>query len=183
MGDSNNITLGPGKLHIAPLGSTLPTDLATALDAAFQEIGYTEDGSEVAYEMTSEPVEVAEELDPVFNKVVGRSGTVVFQMVEVTARNLTIAFNGGTVTDNTTYVTYEPPDPGSEVRRILVFESEDGEERWVFRQVFQTGSVSVGRRKGAAKATLPVAMAIEKPAAGGKPFTVYMASAREGGTL
>lgn len=183
VGNSGNISLGPGKLYFARPGVTLPTDLTTTLDTALKLVGYTEEGSELSYEISSEPVEVAESLEPVFFRTTARNGTLTFAMAENTARNLTIAFNGGTVTKTTSGATkYTPPDPGKEQRGVLVWDSEDGEERWVYPQVFQGGSVTIARRKGAEKATLPVEFRLEKPVSGGAPFEAYYKATRDGGT-
>lgn len=182
-GDAGALSLGPGKLSWAPLGTTLPADLADALAAAFEPIGYTEEGSTFNYSITTEPVDVAEELDRVLTKTTGREGSVEFAMAENTVRNLTLAFNGGTVTRTAGgNVKYTPPAPGTEVRRVLVWESEDGQERWVFPQVFQGGSVSMARRKGATKTTISVAFSLEKPATGGEVFEAYYADERDGGS-
>jgi hypothetical protein len=180
-GNSEHISLGPGKLWFARPGVALPTDIGTTLDSAFEPIGYTEEGSELSYELSSEPVEVAESLEPVFYRTVGRSGTVTFAMAENTARNLTIAFNGGRVVKTASGATkYTPPEPGEEKRGVLVWDSEDGEERWVYPQAFQGGSVTIARRKGTDKATLPVEFRLEKPATGGAPFEAYYKAARDG---
>lgn len=182
VGNAAALSLGVGSLWWAPLGTPLPEDLADAKNAAFQRIGYTEEGSEFAYELSSDPVEVAESLDPVFYRTTGRNGTVTFAMAENTVRNLTLAFNGGEVKRTAGgNISYTPPEPGTEVRRTLVFESEDGQERWVFPQVFQGGSVSMARRKGADKVTIPAEFRLEKPALGGAPFKAFYADAREGG--
>lgn len=194
--DAKMLSLGPGVLRWAPLGTAEPTNTITgtgatakitgAWPAAWKEIGYTEDGSEFSYEISTDPVEVAQVLEPLFYRTTGRSGSVSFEMSENTVLNLVLAFNGGTVTNPTpgatSLWTYEPPDPGNEVRVMLGFESEDRQERWVFRQVFQGGTVSVARRKGADKATVPVEFMIEKPATA-KPFVVYMVDVRSGGAV
>ena len=182
VGNAAALSLGVGELWWAPLGTPLPADLNDTLNAAFKRIGYTEEGSEFSYELSSDPVEVAESLDPVFYRTTGRNGTVTFAMAENTVRNLTLAFNGGKVTRTASgAIAYEPPEPGTEVRRVLVFQSEDNQERWVFPQVFQGGSVSMARRKGADKVTIPAEFRLEKPALGGAPFKAYYADAREGG--
>ena len=45
---SNNVTAAKpkvgGAIYAAPVGTTLPTDTATALDAAFKELGYVSEG-------------------------------------------------------------------------------------------------------------------------------------------
>lgn len=180
-GNAGALSLGTGKLYWAPLGTTLPADLADALNDAFKLVGYTEEGSTFNYSVSTEPVEVAEEYDRVMTKTTGREGTVEFAMAENTVRNLTLAFNGGTVTRTTSgAVKYTPPAPGTEVRRVLVWESEDGQERWVYPQCFQGGSVSMARRKGATKTTISVAFSLEKPAAGGDVFEAYYADERDG---
>jgi hypothetical protein len=189
--DSKTISLGPGKLYWAAAGTADPTTAVTGsvisdtLPVAWKEIGYTEAGSEFSYELTSEPVQVAEVFDPISNKTTGRSGSVSFEMAELTVRNLVLALNGGTVTNSgtgaTAMWTYEPPNPGSEVRVALVWQAEDNLERWLFRQAFQTGSVTIGRRRGADKATVPVSFALEPTSAGAKPFKVWMATDNKSG--
>ncbi len=180
-GTPGALALGPGTLYIAELGTTEPTDLATAwttVDSDWKQIGYTDEGSEFTYSLSTDPVEVAEELDPIQIETTGRSSAVSFAMAEITATNLMRAMNAPTssITPGTGIVTYEPPDLGSEVRRMLGFESEDHEERWVFRQCFQTGDATITRAKGAAKATISVEFTLEKPATGSKLYKVIMVS-------
>jgi hypothetical protein len=191
--DPKAIQLGPGKLYVADAGTVDPTVTVAASKitwtpgAAWSLVGYTENGSEISFQINTDPVEVAEVLDPLYHKTTGRAGSVSFEMAEETVRNLTIAWNGGTVTVSGTGVTemltYEPPLPGNEVRRALIWVSEDEQELWLVRQTFQTGNVTVARRKGADKATLPVEMSIEAPASGGRPFKVWMTGARSGGAV
>ena len=185
--NSEALSLGPGRLFYAPLGTTLPANHDTPLAVTFLEIGSTDEGSEFSYEITSDPVEVAESLDPLFHKTTGREGTVTFAMAENTTRNLSIAFNGGIVaaygTGPTAGFSYTPPEPGLEKSVILVFESEDGEERWVWKQVTQGGSVALSRKKGADKTLIPVEFRIERPAAGGSPWIAFYAAVRSGGAV
>jgi len=184
MPSSANLSLGPGRLYAVPVGTPEPTSLTAALSTTILagEVGYTSEGSTVSYSLTSSPVEVAEELDPLYNKSTGRAGSVAFAMAENTVRNLTLAFNGGKVTVGTGgEVTYEPPAFGEEVRRMIVWVADDKSEIWVFRQTFQTGDVSTARRKGAEYATLPVEFAIEAPGGGVRPFKAIYAASRSGG--
>lgn len=180
-GTPASLALGPGYLYIAELGTTEPTDLATAwtaVSAAWKALGYSDDGSEFKYALSTDAVNVAEELDPVSVQTTGRTSTVTFALSEITATNLMRAMNADTtaITAGVGYVTIEPPDLGSEKRRMLGFESEDHQERWVFRQVFQTGDTTIKRSKGAANATMAMEFTLEKPATGSKLFKAIMVS-------
>lgn len=172
-GNSSALGLGPGYLYFGPLGTTEPTDLVTAwtaVSAAWTAIGYTSDGSEMDYNPATSPVDVAEELDHIQMVTTGRDATVKFAMSQITATNMKLAYNGGVLTTGTGIVTFEPPDLGTETRIMLGFQSEDGTERWVYRQCFQTGTVTLGRHKGANNATIATEFALEKPATGSRLF-------------
>ena len=182
MGNVENISLGPGVLYVAQVGSNPPADVTADWDAAWKQIGYTAEGTEVSIEVSRDPVEVAEEIDPVLYASTSRSVTVGFAMAELTARNLQIAFNGGTVTTADGVSTYVPPELGAEGSVALGFESEDGEERWIFYRASQSGSVAIGRRKGSDKATIPVTMMVEK-VTGQAPFKVLLKDSRSGGVI
>jgi hypothetical protein len=174
-GTPSAISLGPGYLYIAPLGSTEPTDLTTAWDAAWTLLGYTDDGSTFSYQLDTDDVEVAEELDPIKTAVNSRSAKVTFALAELTATNLKRAMNGGTITTGTGIVTFEPPDLGTETRTMLGFESEDHQERWVYRQCFSNGEVSIDRKKGNNKSVIATEWKLEKPNAA-KIFKAIMSA-------
>ena len=154
----------------------------TAWAAAWKEIGYTSEGTEVSIDVSRDPVEVAEEIDPVLYASTSRAVTVSFAMAELTARNLQIAFNGGTISTSGGVTSYVPPELGAEGSVAIGFESEDGEERWIFYKASQSGSVAIGRRKGSDKATIPVTMNVEK-VTGQAPFKVLLKDSRSGGTI
>lgn len=165
--------LGPGYLYAGPIGTTEPADLTTAwtaVSAAWAAIGYTEDGNEFNYNPSTSPVDVAEELDHIQVVTTGRDSSVKFAMSQITATNMKYAMNGGVLTTGTGIVTFEPPDLGTEVRIMLGFESEDHTERWVWRQCFQTGTVAIGRHKGANNAAIAVEFSLEKPATGARLY-------------
>lgn len=174
MGTPGNVLIGPGVLYAAPIGTTEPASASAALNGSFREVGYTEDGNTFSYEITNEPVEVEEEFDPVRYATTGRRSSVTFEMAEATVANLALAVNAGADTTNDAQA-FEPPDPGDEVRVILVFDSEEG-ARWIFRQCLQAGNVAMARKKAPDKARIPVTFRLEKPTSGA-PFRVYPTSA------
>jgi hypothetical protein len=180
-------SMGPGTLYIAPIGTTEPAATLPfpAWGTGWYALGYTEDGSSFSYEVTTEAVEVAEELERVFTVTTGRNQTVTFQLAEATQFNLKAALNGGasSIADPAagTSVVFEPPDLGTEVRVMLGFESETGLERWIWRQCFQTGSVEMQRRKGAQKPLIPVTFTVEKPDTGSKSWARMTDTTLKGG--
>jgi len=178
-GTPANLALGPGYLYLAPLGTTEPVDVATAIasvSANWLLLGYTDQGSTFNYQLNTDQVMVAEELDIIQNVPTGRTMSVDFALAEITATNLKRAFNGGTITSGSGVVFFEPPVLGTEVRVMLLFESEDHTERWVYRQVYNNGQIAMPRQKGAAKAVIPVTFQLEKPATGLNPFRAIMIS-------
>lgn len=168
-GNPLSVRVGPGVLRIAPLGTAEPTDLTTAWDAAWVELGYTEEGSNFVFDNTFEDVNVAEEYEPIDILQTARSIAVNFTAAELTATNLQRAFNGGDVTTALGEVTFEPPEAGDYTPVMLGWESDDAMERWVFRRCIQVGSVDIGRKKAPAKAAVPMSFRATKPA-GAKPF-------------
>lgn len=174
---STETPVDPGLLYVAPTGTTEPTtsaDLAAAsLPSSWREVGYTEDGSVFKYDVKSEDVEVAEELDPLFSVITARSGTLEFKMAQATRRNLYLALNMGAAGANDG-TTVEPPDPSAMVRVMLLHVSNDaGSVRGtLFRQCFNTGGLEEDFSKAPKKVLLPVTFKLEKPT-GKKPFITF----------
>jgi hypothetical protein len=175
MGNPNSLAFGPGVLYIAPIGSTEPTDLVTGWPGAWTQLGYTDTGSTFSYDIKTDTVEVAEEFDPVKVMTTSREMMVTFNLAEITATNLKRSLNGGVITTGSGYVYFDPPAPSTEVRTMLGWQADDGTERWIFRQCFQTGKIDIKRQKGGKYPTLSESFACEKPA-GVQPFRVIMAA-------
>jgi hypothetical protein len=168
------VTTGPGTLWVAPLGTTEPTTATGALDPAFRQVGYTEEGSNFTYEFSSEGVFVAEELDPIRYDTTTRAGTVKFAMAEATRNNLALALNLGASAVNDTTVI-EPPEPGNELRVVLVLDTYDN-SRWLWRKCLQTGSMDIPFKKAPNKKLISVEFKLEVPTGGLKPFRVFPAA-------
>jgi hypothetical protein len=186
-GTPGQLALGPGTLFVGELGTTEPTDLSNpgnwaAISTGWKGPWYTDTGSEFHYTIATEQVTVAEELDPLSNPATGRTASVSFAFAEITASNMMRAMNAPTsaIVAGSGIVSIEPPDFGTEVRRMVGWESEDHTERWIFRQCFQTGDATITRAKGAAKATIAMQYTLEKPTTGARLYRVIMATARTG---
>ncbi len=171
----------PGKIYAAPLGTTEPTTAVDAWPAGWVPLGYTAEGSSFNYEITTEDVEVAEELDILARVTTGRDATVEFALAEVTKRNLTIAFNGGIVLGDGLAWTFEPPDLGLETRLMVGWDAiptvASNDLRMIFRQCLQGGSLTLENRKGATLSTITAQMKLEKPLTGDKLLKILGAAA------
>lgn len=177
----DKVKVGAGILYISPVGSVEPTNLTTpwgTVDPDWLAIGYTEEGHQFSSEPSFEAIEVAEELEPIRWEQSANNSSLEFSAAEMTVENLARAFNGGTVTTlSGTVVEFEPPEIGDVTRAAIGWESNDGEERWVFRKCLQTGNVQIARRKAPQKALVPMMFRLEKPAAGMRPWKSIMDTA------
>ena len=171
----------PGKLFIAPLGTTEPTTVTAVWGAGWVPLGYTDEGSSFNYEISTDNIEVAEELDILARVTTGRDASVEFALAEITKRNLTIAFNGGIIVGDGLAWSFEPPDLGSETRVMLGWDAApnvaNNDMRMIFRQCLQGGAIGLENRKGATKSTISATFQLEKPAAGGKILKIMGAPA------
>lgn len=168
-GTANNVLIGPGRLWVAPVGTTTPTSASAALDAEFWPIGYTEEGTTVTIEATAEEIMVAEELDPVRYVNSARSITIELAMVEMTRKRLALSTGlGGAYVDSAAVINAFDITTDENTPVSLVWDSEETAAgnsqnvRWVFPKAYQTGAVSVARQKAPAKSTLPVEFKVAK---------------------
>jgi len=162
----------PGKLRIAPIGTPEPATVNDAWPAGWVPLGYTDEGSAFNYEISTDNVEVAEELDVLARVTTGRDASVEFALAEITYRNLVIAFNGGIIVGDGLEWQFEPPDLGNETRVMLGWDASftpaSNDLRMIFRQCLQGGSLGLENRKGATKSTIAANFQLEKPASGAK---------------
>lgn len=182
-----NILTDAGYLFVAPLGTAVPTNTVAgsvftdAWDAAWISLGATEEGSTFTYSTTVEPITVAEFFDPIAYRTTERSGSIAFNLADWTLSNYRRAINGGIAaltatsgTGATTLGTLEPPEPGSEVRSMIGWESLDNTVRLICHQTIQGGEVASAFNKPPAKALIPCTFQMEVPTAG-KPWTLFSA--------
>jgi len=176
-GTPANVDLGAGRLYYAPLGTAEPTSCSAALPSAWIAVGYTEDGTSVDTDITSEAIEVAEELDPIAYEQTKRTTKLTFQMAEATAKRLALAYGAGATVTDTAGITFEAPDAGSVVGVMFVWDSDDvpsaTNKRWLFRKCTPSGTTSIARKKAPNKALIPVTFDCAKPDGSTKSFKVF----------
>lgn len=135
---------GTGNVYIAPTGSTLPTDTATALDAAFVDAGYiTEDG--VTFTLGRETEDLnAWQGSKVRVITTAEPKSVEFTLMQSNKETLPFVLGGGTVAGAAGEYTYTPPAKGTNTERAMVVEFSDGATvyRYVFPRVQLEGEVS-----------------------------------------
>jgi hypothetical protein len=186
--DPTQLQLGPGVLHVAPIGTTEPTTTSAAMPAAWLPLGYTEEGSEFSYAMDWAEVIVEEVLDPIDFRPTKRVGTVKFTLAEMNAWALQVALNGGTAapasgTNGAPVGYWSPavPAPGLETRIMMAWTSDDLSERWIYRRCVQVGTVTIPRKKAPAKAHVTCEFRLEVPRplpSDGKVFLPIFTGAR-----
>lgn len=175
-GTPGNVDLGPGRLYYAPLGTTEPTSCSATLPSAWIAVGYTEDGTEIQTDITSEAIEVAEELDPIGFEQTRRLTRLTVQIAEMTKKRLALALGAGAgETDDS--ATFEFPDSGDIVGVMFVWDSDETpsatNRRWLFRKATPSGTVSTARRKAPQKALIPVTFDCAKPDTSTKAVKVF----------
>lgn len=161
-GTTENVTLGPGRVWIAPVGTAAPTSASAALDVAWWALGYTEEGTTIDIEYTSEAIEVAEELDPIDYVNTARAVTLNLQAAEVTRRRLAVTLSLGAEEPDGAQVLDLPDGAATQVGVAIVWDSEetaagnDQNKRWYIPKVLPAGTVSIARQKAPNKALLPM---------------------------
>lgn len=173
-----NLNMGAGTLYAAPVGTVEPVDNTTAWNAAWIKIGFTKEGHTLKYELTTEGIMVAEEIEPVLFENTKLMTGVQFAMAELIGKNLVLAMSGGTLVTGAASTTYTPPNPGLAPPQVaLAWESRDASERWIWRRCVQTGPVEIKRAKAPDYATIPVAFSVVKPPTGAS-FVAIVTNAR-----
>lgn len=177
----------PGVLWMATLGTAEPTPTAAAgrftdsLPAAWVMLGPTSEGASFSDSTNTDTINVAEFLNAVRTVVTGRESKLSFALASWTLSNYRRALNGGVAaiapqgTTGTEVTSLEPPQEGSEVRAMLMWESTDRSLRLLGRQCFQTGEVASDFKPGADNAVIPCEYTFEQPATGLRPWKMWAA--------
>lgn len=117
-----------GHLYTAPVGSTMPTTTAAAIEAPWVELGYTtEDGVSMSVDSDKEDFNVWQSIYPCRSVVTSSVLTSTFTLVQRNAATLQLAFGGGTIEAGTGDgdFLYSPPSVGL-AEAAFIFEVIDG---------------------------------------------------------
>ena len=177
--DSKNLNINAGTLYHAPLGSTKPTDLATAWAAAWIKVGGTKSGSTFKYELKTTGLYIAEFLDRVTTITTERNIMIGFDAAEETLATWKLAMNGGTVTTAVGgVVTIKPPlANAAPVKKMIGWESADATVRLIVDQAMQTEAWEIKHDKSQ-YSSFPLMFIAEQIDETTEPFTVILAAAR-----
>lgn len=124
------VVAGDAGVYVAPVGTAGPTDIATALNASFANLGYTsEDGISWSPGMETTPINTHQSFYAVRHIVTGRSLDIGFELLQWNQESFMLAMGGGefaTTAGPPAYYTYTPPEPSDIYYRALVVEWTDG---------------------------------------------------------
>lgn len=158
--DTLEVLIGPGTLYVGDEGTAMPADPTAAPDAAFEDIGYSEEGWSFNVDRTTEDIEVAEEIDPIDLLQTAREVHLVGTAVQSSLVNLQTALGGGTITavvGPPDYDHYEPDSTDVLVRKALLLRTKapNGKVRDIqMKHSVSVGAVEMASRKAPDKSQL-----------------------------
>jgi hypothetical protein len=140
--DASEVVVGGnGSVSTAPFGTTLPTNIDTALNAAFFEHGYvSEDGVTFRDDKEIEGIPAWQSFYDIRKVVAAKTSGCEYVLRQFNPENVQLAFGGGEYDVSAGVATYTPPAPGEIDERSLVVEWQDGD--YTFRLVFPKGIVT-----------------------------------------
>lgn len=176
-GNAANVEMGPGWFYVAPLGTTEPADCSTALPSAWRPVGYTEEGWTWTNELTSEDIEVAEELEPIDTRETRLIGGFAAQLAEVTRGNLALAMNVG-ANAATSAASLEPPALGSSLQYMGVWDKfgptvDATNVRRLFRKIKNVSNVEIRNQKAPNKSLIAVEFRVLTPDSSTRPWKTF----------
>lgn len=129
--DTDEIVVGAnGAVYVGPVGTTGPTDIATALNAGFLNLGYAnEDGVTITPGMDLNEIRAWQSFYPVRRNVTNRTLEIGVSLLQWNEETIKLAFGGGSVATTAgppAYYTYTPPDPEDLDYRAMVLTWIDG---------------------------------------------------------
>lgn len=94
---------GTGRILVAPVGTTAPTDVTSAWGSGWKDLGYTsQDGIKLAKKDKLDPVETWQSVSPARFIYSDRDLTVKFQLLQLNEDTLPFFMGGDAVAETTT---------------------------------------------------------------------------------
>lgn len=117
-----------GELFVAPLGTAMPTDTTTALNAAFKGLGYfSEDGVTESFEKDVEDITAWQNAKRVRTVITSAKATYAGTLIQTNKDVIENVF-GTTVTQTVAHGSYSINPGATSGRKAWVFEVVDGPE-------------------------------------------------------
>lgn len=123
MQDASEVRVAPGgDIYVGLPGSTEPTDVATPIDGAFDQLGYlTPDGVSITPNVESEDIMAWQTISPVLTPITGMTFEVSFTMMQFNQQTLGLYFAGEDWTNESGTGKLEiSSNPGSQERCLIV---------------------------------------------------------------
>lgn len=117
-----------GSVHLAPVGTTLPTDVTSSLDPGFTEVGHiSEDALTESYEVTKEKLRSWQRKTGIRTLSTEVNWTFQFTMMETSPLNLELYYEGAETTVAGGVATTAIPAVGTTIAKACVVELVDGD--------------------------------------------------------
>ena len=171
---NNVIVAGDGSVYVAAVGTTAPTNYATALNAGFTALGFiSEEGATFTESKDITDINAWQSFYAIRKIVTARNVQVSFALREWNKRTVEFAL-GGTVSVNAAEWKYVPPSPSTISEKALVLEWLDGSKgyRLYFPRGIVTEAVESTLTRTSA-ADLPVTFSAVDPGSGLSIYTLF----------
>lgn len=163
-GQAYQVLQGAGRLYIGVFSATGANEPSlSAINSAPQAsawtyAGFTSDGITINIDQSFSEMQVDQLADRVGTKLLTRALTLQANLAEATLANLSLGFNGGTITTAAGYSYYEPVYDGTELQPTYIAALFDGyapsspagvskRRRIILRKALSTESIESAYKK------------------------------------
>jgi hypothetical protein len=126
--DTDNVRVGlTGRLYVAPIGTTAPTDTTTAWAAGWLDMGYlSEDGVEMTYSTETDDINAWQSLSPVRRILTSVDMTLQFTAIEMKRDTVLLYFPSASISTSGSVHTLAIPSAPDPDERAIGLEWTDG---------------------------------------------------------
>jgi hypothetical protein len=135
--------------------------------------GYTDGGVQISNNITSEDIDVDQEVTPVGAPITKVHTTLKTTLVQATVKNLALALGAGAdVALPGGGSIWEPPSAG-DITAVALWHLTDNGALWRFYSATPDGDVTVAAAKAPTKRTVPLGCKLTLGGPNNKPFGIY----------